>query len=96
MVEFFSYVLFAFAAEHFASSASAFAFSKFGIVFFKEEQVVLENAADCWVSARFPLFGCCAFASCESVPNLLFHDVGWIHGEYAGFWHAGAHFSACA
>ena len=96
MVEFFSYVFFAFATEHFASSALAFAFSQFGGVLFKEEEVVLEYAADGWVGACFALFGGGAFAACEGVPDFLFDYVGRVYGEYACFGHGGAHFSACA
>jgi len=95
-VEFFCYVFFAFATKYFACFASAFAFRYFGIVFFEEEEVVLEYAADCWVGAFFALFRRGAFASCEGIPNLLFYDVWLVHGEYACFGLGRAHFSAWA
>ena len=37
IIEFFSYAFFAFTAENFATSTSAFEFRKFGAVLFKEE-----------------------------------------------------------
>ncbi len=95
-VEFFRDVFFAFAAEYFAASAPAFALGQFAAVFFEEEEVVLEDAADGRVSARFSLFCGGAFAACEGVPDFLFDNVRWVRGEYACFRHAGAHFSACA
>ena len=76
-VEFFSDVFFAFAAEHFAAFASAFSFGKFLVVFFEEEEVVLEYAAYCWVGACFALLRSGAFAACEGIPYLLFYHV-WL------------------
>jgi hypothetical protein len=96
LVEPLSQVFFAFAAQQLASSAPAFPFRKLAVVFFEQVEVVLEYAADRGVSARFPLLSRGAFAACESVPNLLFHYVWRVHGEYAGFRHGGAHFSAYA
>jgi hypothetical protein len=96
LVDSLSQVFFAFAAQQFASSAPAFPFRKPAVVFFEQEEVVLKYAADRGVSSRFPLLGSCAFAACESVPNLLLHQFWRVHGEYARFRHGGAHFSAYA
>ena len=95
-IEFFSYILLAFAAEHFSSLAPAFPFVKFGVIFFEEEKVVLEYTADCRVSACFALFGRSSFAACESIPDFLFHDLRLVGSEYACFGHGRAHFSASA
>ena len=93
-VEFFRDVFFAFAAQYFAASASPFPLFQFAIVFLEQVEVVLEYAAYGWVRAFFALLRRRAFAACEGVPDFLFDDFRRVHGEDAGFRHAGAHFSA--
>jgi hypothetical protein len=95
LVEFAYEVGFAFATQHFSRSASAFSLCQLRIIFFKEVEVILEDAANGWVRACFSLLRRRAFAARESIPDFLLHHIRRVHGKYACFRHGGAHFSAC-